>query len=60
MGWKEIGIIVVVIIILFGGAKQIPKIMRSLGEGLKEFKKSVKDVKENIDEDVLDDNDKKE
>ena len=35
-----------VIILVFGGATQIPKIARSLGEGLKEFKKSVKEAKE--------------
>jgi sec-independent protein translocase protein TatA len=51
LGWKELLFIAIVIVILFGGATQLPKIMRSLGEGLREFKKSVKDVKKDIDVD---------
>ena len=54
LGWKELIFIAIAVVILFGGASQLPKIMRSLGEGLREFKKSVKDVKKNvnIDEDI--------
>jgi sec-independent protein translocase protein TatA len=51
LGWKELLFIAIVVVILFGGASQLPKIMRSLGEGLREFKKSVKDVKKDIDVD---------
>lgn len=57
LGWKELLFIAIVVVILFGGASQLPKIMRSLGEGLREFKKSVKDVKKDIDVDE-DTNDK--
>ena len=45
IGIGEIIIIVAAIVLIFG-ATQIPKIARSLGEGLKEFKKSVKESKE--------------
>ena len=51
IGFWEIILIVAVIVLLFG-ATQIPKIARSLGEGLKEFKKAVKDAKEKDKEDT--------
>ena len=46
IGFTEVLVIGGLIIIVFGGATQIPKIARSLGEGLKEFKKSVREAKE--------------
>ena len=52
LGWKELLFIALAVVILFGGATQLPKIMRSLGEGLREFKKSVKDVKKSVDIDT--------
>jgi sec-independent protein translocase protein TatA len=45
LGIGEILIFGGVLVLIFG-ATQIPKIARSLGEGLKEFKKSVKEAKE--------------
>jgi sec-independent protein translocase protein TatA len=33
-------------VVLLFGATQLPKLARSLGEGLKEFKKAVKEAKE--------------
>ncbi|MBN2351152.1 MAG: twin-arginine translocase TatA/TatE family subunit [Spirochaetales bacterium] len=45
IGIGEVIIIVAAIVLIFG-ATQIPKIARSLGEGLKEFKKSVKESRE--------------
>ena len=44
MGVKEILIIALIIIILFG-AKKIPQLMRGLGDGIREFK-SAKDKDE--------------
>lgn len=41
IGTTEIILIVVVILILFG-ARRIPELMRSLGSGVREFKKGVK------------------
>lgn len=41
-GW-EIILIVLVILLLFGG-KKIPELMRGLGRGIKEFKDSSKGV----------------
>jgi sec-independent protein translocase protein TatA len=43
IGFKEILLILVIILILFG-AKRIPEMMRAMGQGLKEFKKASKDL----------------
>jgi sec-independent protein translocase protein TatA len=40
VGFREISVIVLVILLLFG-ARRIPELMRSLGSGLREFKKGV-------------------
>lgn len=45
LGFKEILIIAIFILLLFGG-KKIPELMRGLGSGIKEFKKSVKEEDE--------------
>lgn len=39
----ELAIIMVIILLLFG-AKRIPEIAGSMGKGIKEFKKSINDV----------------
>ncbi len=40
LGWQEILLILLVVLLLFG-AKRIPEIARSLGKGVKEFKKGI-------------------
>lgn len=45
-GW-EIPIIVLVILILFGG-KKIPEFMKGLGKGINSFKKGLNDLEEDI------------
>ncbi|WP_282630019.1 twin-arginine translocase TatA/TatE family subunit [Empedobacter sedimenti] len=42
LGGKEWIVIVLVVLLLFGG-KKIPELMRGLGSGLNEFKKATKD-----------------
>ncbi len=42
IGWPQIVLIVVVVLLLFGGRK-IPELMRGLGSGLKEFKDASKE-----------------
>jgi sec-independent protein translocase protein TatA len=42
IGGPQIAIIVVVILLLFGGRK-IPELMRGLGSGIKEFKNASKE-----------------
>jgi sec-independent protein translocase protein TatA len=39
-------LLIVLVIVIFFGAKKIPEIAQSLGKGVKEFKKAVKDVQE--------------
>ena len=45
----QIAIIVVVVLLLFGG-KKIPELMRGLGSGIKEFKNASKEEEEEIKE----------
>jgi sec-independent protein translocase protein TatA len=42
LGAPELLIVLVVILVLFGGAK-LPKLARSLGQAQNEFKKGIKD-----------------
>ncbi len=42
IGAPEIILILVIVLIFFGGAK-IPELMRGLGKGVKEFKNATKD-----------------
>lgn len=48
-GATEIIIIVLVIILLFGG-KKIPELMKGLGQGIKQFKKSINEEENNSSE----------
>ena len=45
----QIVLIVLVVLLLFGG-REIPELMRGLGQGMKEFKKATSDDKETEDE----------
>ena len=50
IGWPQIVLIIVVVLILFGG-KKLPQLMKGLGEGMKEFKNASKDLnKDNKEE----------
>ena len=40
LGWQEILLILLVLLVLFGG-KRIPELARGLGSGIKEFKKAL-------------------
>lgn len=44
-GW-EIVLILAVVILLFG-AKKLPELARGLGQGIREFKRSSRDVNDN-------------
>jgi sec-independent protein translocase protein TatA len=48
LGGQEIFLIVLVILIFFG-AKKIPELARGLGKGIREFKDATKDVREQIE-----------
>lgn len=47
LGATEIILIIVAIVLLFG-AKKIPELAQGVGKGMKEFKKAVKEVEEDI------------
>jgi len=42
IGWPQVIIIAVVVLLLFGGRK-IPELMKGLGRGMKEFKDATKE-----------------
>jgi sec-independent protein translocase protein TatA len=45
LGYQELLIILVIVLILFG-ANRLPELARSLGSSVKEFKKGVNEVKD--------------
>jgi len=57
IGWWQIAVILVVVLLLFGG-KKIPELMKGVGRGIKEFKDGVNPKDE--DEEKKKDEDSKE
>jgi sec-independent protein translocase protein TatA len=53
MGFMEILLILVVVLLLFG-AKRLPEIGSSMGKGIREFKKSISDVDRSLREPASD------
>jgi len=49
LGAQEIFVILIVVLLLFG-AKRLPEMARSLGHGIKEFRKSIREISEDVDE----------
>jgi TatA/E family protein of Tat protein translocase len=43
IGWQEILLILLIALVLFG-ARKIPELARSLGKGIREFKKGISDI----------------
>jgi sec-independent protein translocase protein TatA len=54
IGMQEIIVILLVVLLLFGG-KKIPELMRGLGKGVKEYKKAVSGVEEELSNNMQDD-----
>jgi sec-independent protein translocase protein TatA len=50
LGVQELLIILLIVIVIFG-ARKLPELGRGLGEGLKNFRKGVKDLGESNDDD---------
>ncbi|MEE9288986.1 MAG: twin-arginine translocase TatA/TatE family subunit [Bacteroidota bacterium] len=48
LGMSEILLILLVILIFFG-AKKIPELAQGLGKGMREFRKAARDVQEDIE-----------
>jgi sec-independent protein translocase protein TatA len=51
LGTQEIIIILVIVLLLFGGRK-IPELMRGLGRGVREFNEAKNNVKKEIEDGV--------
>ena len=51
IGTTELLLVGGIALLLFGG-KKLPEMMRGLGQGVREFKKGVKEVKSEIDSNV--------
>lgn len=49
IGGSEIIVILLLVLVLFGG-KKIPELMKGLGKGVKEYKKAVNGVEEEVNE----------
>jgi TatA/E family protein of Tat protein translocase len=47
LGTQELVVIFLIVLVLFGG-KKIPELMRSLGQGLHEFRKSSSEAMDDI------------
>jgi len=54
LGVQEWVIIVLAIILLFGGRK-IPELMRGIGQGIREFNSAKNDVKKHIEDGMTED-----
>lgn len=52
VGWLEMTVIGVVLLLLFG--RRLPEVGRSLGQGIVEFKKGLKDVTDDIKHETSD------
>jgi sec-independent protein translocase protein TatA len=49
-GWEWI--IIILVVLIFFGAKRIPELARGMGKGIREFKDATKGIKDEIDEGV--------
>lgn len=47
IGGSEIIVILLLVLVLFGG-KKIPELMKGLGKGVKEYKKAVNGIEEEV------------
>ena len=55
IGSQEL-ILILLIVIIFFGAKKIPELARGLGKGIREFKDASKEIKNEINEGLKDEN----
>jgi len=49
IGWQEILVILFLLLLLFG-AKRLPELGQSLGKGIREFKRGVREIQEDVDQ----------
>ena len=51
-GWEIL--LILLVLLIFFGAKKIPELARGLGRGIREFKDATKEIKDEIEEGVKD------
>lgn len=51
LGMQEL-VLILLIILIFFGAKKIPELARGLGKGIREFKDASKEIKSEIEEGI--------
>ncbi len=51
-GWEIL--LILMVLLIFFGAKKIPELAKGLGKGIKEFKKATNEIKEEIEDGVKD------
>jgi sec-independent protein translocase protein TatA len=51
LGTPELLIILLVVLLLFG-AKRLPEVAKGLGQSVKEFRTSMKDVRQDVEKDM--------
>jgi len=56
LGWQELVVILLIVLLLFG-AKRLPEIGRSIGRGMREFKRSISGISDEVQRTVEDDDD---
>ena len=59
LGTPEL-LLILLVVLLFFGAKKIPEFAQGLGKGIREFRKAARDVQEDIEKDVKQIDEKKE
>lgn len=52
-GWEIL--LILMVLLIFFGAKRIPELARGLGKGIREFKDATKEIKSEIEEGVKED-----
>jgi sec-independent protein translocase protein TatA len=51
IGGQELFLILLIVLIFFG-AKKLPELARGLGQGIREFRKAAKDVQDEVEKDT--------
>jgi len=50
IGWQELAVVLVVMLLVFGN--RVPEIMRSLGKGLNQFKRGLREAEDEIKREI--------
>jgi sec-independent protein translocase protein TatA len=51
IGGQELFLILLIVLVFFG-AKKLPELARGLGQGIREFRKAARDVHDEVDKEV--------